>query len=155
GERAASVSQRDPLAAWISPAFEAIGAHDDNMQAGGQQVRRDFMTEWLHAHGLPERWRRQPGSNERAPVGCRIILDFKRSPATAEVDERRSGLRIELPINEGNERLYDIEDDAAATGRSQNCFHPARFVKDNCWGHGAAGALSRRDGVGDGATLGI
>src|SRR5205085_6146775 len=78
-----------------------------------------------------------------------VNLDLERAAAAAEVHERHRALRIELPIDQPDQRLHDVEDDAAAAGRAERRPRLARFVEDDGWSHRAARPLARSHGVGE------
>ena len=79
-----------------------------------------------------------------------VELDLEAAALAAEVDEVCRLLRVEPPVEQRDERLDDIEDDAAAARRAEHGFDVALVVEDDGRRHGAARPLARRHGVGDG-----
>src|SRR5262249_59820995 len=78
-----------------------------------------------------------------------VNLDLEGSPTTAEVHQRGRFLRIELPIDQRYQRLYNVKDDAAAAGRAQHGKGPSLLIKHDGRCHRAARPLAGRNGVGE------
>ena len=134
--RRPSVTSRHALAPRVGAALQSPNlAHDDRVHARVLIIRPDAMAVGPQLQRMPQR---------RAAVD----LDLERATPVAEIHQRDRRLGIELPIDQADQRLDDIGDDARAAGRAERGPRPALGVEHDGRCHRAARALPRRHGVG-------
>src|SRR5512141_54153 len=98
------IAENDALASRIGAADPAAWRADDH----------------LHAAGLVDDARRVPERLQPGLERCHgsVLLELGRTIAAAEVRQCRRCLRIELPVDDREQRLDDVTDDRASAGRS-------------------------------------
>lgn len=114
--RAASATERHPLATRIGAALETAGAEGDRSQAAVERQDADLVAARLE--------RLLEGGPEAAE------LELGRTVAAREVGEVDRALRVHPPVERGYERLGDVADDPAAAGRAREQHGSPRFSDD-------------------------
>ena len=79
----------------------------------------------------------------------RAALELGRAVAAAEVRQRDRSLRVELPVDDADDRLHDIVDDRAPAGRAGDQVDAAVRVVDDRRCHRRARTLARLDAIRD------